>query len=110
MFHSFTGCDTVSSFHGKGKMSAWETWSRFPVLTPVFAALSSPVPEVASDMMAVIEWFVVLLYDRMSGYVLVNQARKEMFTKKGRNIELIPPSQSALMEHTKRAAFQAGHC
>ena len=57
------------------------------MLTPVFAALSSPLPEVAVDMMAVIEWYVVLLYDRMSGYVLVNQAQKEMLTKKGRNTE-----------------------
>ena len=61
--------------------------SRVPVLTPVFEALSSPLPKVAVDMMAVIEWYVVLLYDRMSGYVLVNQAQKEMLTKKGRNTE-----------------------
>ena len=53
----------------------------------MFAALSSPLPEVAVDMMAVIVWYVVLLYDRMSGYVLVNQAQKEMLTKKGRNTE-----------------------
>ena len=24
LFHAFTGCDTVSSFHGKGKKSAWD--------------------------------------------------------------------------------------
>ena len=24
MFHSFTGCDTVSSLNGKGKKSAWD--------------------------------------------------------------------------------------
>ena len=66
------------------------------MLTPVFAALSSPLPEMAVDMMAVIEWYVVLLYDRMSGYVLVNQAQKEMLTKNGRNTEQIPPSQSSL--------------
>ena len=110
MFHSVAGCDTVTSFHSKGKKSAWETWLRFPVWSPVFAALSSPVRKVASGMMADIKWFVVLLYDRMSECVLVNHARKEMFTKKGRNIDLIPTSQSALIEHTKRAAFQEGHC
>ena len=26
-FHAFTGCDTVSAFRGKGKKSAWRTWS-----------------------------------------------------------------------------------
>ena len=30
MFHTFTGCDTVSSFSSKGKRSAWETWDVFP--------------------------------------------------------------------------------
>ena len=25
-FHTFTGCDTVSSFRGRGKKKAWETW------------------------------------------------------------------------------------
>ena len=24
-FHTFTGCDTVSAFRGKGKKSAWQT-------------------------------------------------------------------------------------
>ena len=54
MFHSFTRCDTQK------KKIAWETWSRFPVSTPVFAALPSPVHEVIADMMAFIEWYVVL--------------------------------------------------
>ena len=25
-FHAFTGCDTVSSFGGRSKKTAWETW------------------------------------------------------------------------------------
>ena len=25
-WYALTGCDTVSSFHGKGKKSPWETW------------------------------------------------------------------------------------
>ena len=36
MFHEFTGCDTVSSFSGKGKKTAWETWNVFPVITNAF--------------------------------------------------------------------------
>ena len=57
-----------------GKKEPRKLSQEFQFLTPVFAALSSPVPEVAVDMMVVIEWYVVLLYGRMSGYVLVNQA------------------------------------
>ena len=40
----------------------------------------------------------------------MNQARKQLFSKKGRAIDGVPPTQAALIQHTKRAAFQAGHC
>ena len=39
MFHAFTGCDTVSSFSGKGKKTAWETWNVFPEVTNTFLSL-----------------------------------------------------------------------
>ncbi|KAG7161427.1 hypothetical protein Hamer_G014071, partial [Homarus americanus] len=29
MFHTFTGCDTVSIFGGRGKKTAWETWNAY---------------------------------------------------------------------------------
>ena len=32
VFHCFTGCDTTSSFYGKGKKSAWEAWKCYPDL------------------------------------------------------------------------------
>ena len=37
-----------------------------------------------------LERFVILMYDRGSSSVSVNDARKEVFTKKGRTIESIP--------------------
>ena len=39
MFHAFTGCDTVSSFAGKGKKTALDTWRSFNAATEVFARL-----------------------------------------------------------------------
>ena len=36
IFHSFTGCDTMSSFLGKGKKSAWEAWKSYPDVTQAF--------------------------------------------------------------------------
>ena len=62
--------------------------------------------DVDETCMAVIERFVVLLYDRTSNLLDVNQARKELFSKKSRSIESIPPSKAALLQHTKRAVFQ----
>ena len=36
-FHSFTGCDTVSAFCGKGKRYAWQVWNEFEEATEVQA-------------------------------------------------------------------------
>ncbi|CAC5394392.1 unnamed protein product [Mytilus coruscus] len=30
IFQAFTGCDTVSSFAGRGKKTAWDIWNAFP--------------------------------------------------------------------------------
>jgi len=34
---------------------------------------------------------------------------KQLFSQKGRPIDGIPPTQVAIVGHTKRAAYQAGH-
>ena len=80
-----------------------------PEITPVFIALSSAPHEIRDDWLPLIERFVVLLYDRTSRATTVNQARKEMFTRKGRKFNAIPPTRDAVVQHVKRTAFQAGH-
>ena len=103
--------DTVSCFGGRGKKMAWEIWNRYEDVTPAFCALgTSPSPQSIDDWLGQLEQFVVLLYDRTSSQVSVNEARKQLFTQKGRAIESLPPTQAALIQHTKRAAYQAGHC
>jgi len=111
MFHAFTGCDTVSSFGGRGKKTAWDTWATYGDVTPAFCALGTmPDPCSIEEWKQLLERFVVLLYDRTSTEESVNQARKLLFSKKGRAIDGLPPTQAALIQHTKRAAYQAGHC
>ena len=56
-----------------------------------------------------LERFVVLLYQRTSPFLRVNEARKRLFACGNRKSENIPPTRAALMQHAKRAAFQAGH-
>ena len=55
-----------------------------------------------------IERFVVLLYDRSNSLLSVNEARRWLFTKKGKTVETIPPSQNALVQHILRAVYQTG--
>lgn len=56
----------------------------------------------------VLERFVVL-YDRASTEVKVNEAQKHLFSQKGRPMDGLPPTRAALVEHTKKAAYQSGH-
>ena len=108
MFHALAGCGTVSFFAGRGKQSAWGLWNVFPQLTDVISALMAR-PEGVEDSMAVIERFVTLLYDRTSNLMQVNDARKDLFSRKSRSLDKIPPTGAALLQHTKRAVYQAGH-
>ncbi|XP_078492496.1 uncharacterized protein LOC144748319 [Ciona intestinalis] len=111
MFHALTGCDQVSFFAGRGKKTAWDTWKHFEDVTPAFKSLSE-APDLADvdQSLPVLERFVVLLYDRVSTCSYVDDCRRELFTKKGRSIESLPPTRAALLEHVRRAAYQAGHC
>ena len=108
MFHAFTGCDTVSSFAGRGKKTAFEVWNSFQEITTVFAALSTRPTTFSEEFMKVIESYVVLLYDRTCTESSVDSARKHIFAAKARSIDAIPPTQAALLQHTKRAILQGG--
>ena len=80
----------------------------FEEVTPAFCSLASmPDPSYTDIQLSILEHFVVLLYDCTSSTIQVNEARKQIFTQKGRSIECIPPTQAALIEHTKRDAYQA---
>ena len=103
-FHAFTGCDTISAFRGKGKKSAWQAWNVFEEATEVFRKLSTMPESISEDDKLAVEQFVVVLYDRSSNAKQVNEVRQDMFARNQKAYETIPPSQSALQEHIKRAA------
>ena len=66
MFHTLTGCDTVSSFVSHGNKTAWNTWNVLPGLTDVLVQLSCAPSDIPEAIMLTIERFVILLYDRTS--------------------------------------------
>ncbi len=98
---AFTGSDTVSSFCGRGKKTAWDTWMNFDEITTAFCDLAAtPDISVINDWIEPLERFVILLYDRTSSQESVNQARKQLFTQKGRTIDGLPPTKALLVQHT----------
>ena len=110
-FHAFTGCDTVSCFGGRGKKAAWETWKSDDGVTAAFGALSAtPNSTTIDECIAPLQRFVVLLYDRTSSQEHLNDARKQLFTQNCRTIGSLPPTRATLIQHAKRAAYQAGYC
>ena len=109
MFHALTGSDTVSFSRNRGKKSAWDVWNVFPELTPVLCALKASPEIITEESLAVLERFVVLLYDRTSSLLKVKEARQELFCKKSREFDSIPPTKAALEQHIRRAVLQGAH-
>ena len=107
-FHAFSGCDNVSGFKGKEKKSLWQTWNVCPDVTDVFQKLSIYPPVLNDNDIGIIQMYVVSLYDRSSPVASVDEARFDMFARKQRSFDAIPPTKASLIQHTKRAAYQAG--
>ena len=55
-----------------------------------------------------LEILTVILYDKSSPVSSINQARKELFCHANRQMEKRPPTQDALLQHIRRAVYQAG--
>ena len=54
-----------------------------------------------------LERFVVVMYDRTSECLEVNEARKQLFLQKSKTLETILPTKAALEQDIKRASYQA---
>ena len=109
-FHAFTGCDQTSFFANCREKSTWSTWHNFDEVTESFVKLSSaPTIKAVTDAMPMPERFVVLMCDRTSNCLDVNSCRCDLVVKKGQAMEALPPTFSALLPHSFRIAYQAGH-
>ena len=108
-FLALTGSDTTSFISGCGKVSAMRCWEMMPEVTLTFCNFMDMPETISDEDLAQLEQFVILLYSRSCPYEDVNSARKYLFGQTKRGYEYIPPTKSALVEHAKRAVFQAGY-
>ena len=81
MFHTLTGCDSVSSFVGHDKKRTWTTWNVLPELTDALLILSCAPSDIQEDVMHTIERFVILVYDRTFKSTDIDKARRKLFTR-----------------------------
>ena len=95
-FHAFTGCSTTSSFFGKTKKLRWNTWEAYPEVSTVFLHMTENAFDEVSLIPShfwLLQRFTVLLYDKTSNLESVNEARLDLFCKKSRCLENLPPTQ-----------------
>ena len=76
--HALTNYDTTSFFPGKRKNCLWDTWNVHLNLTVVLVSLSSQLPSVSDEAMAITEQFV-LVYDWTSNLTSMNSARQCLY-------------------------------
>jgi len=108
VFHVLTGCDTTSAFRGKGKKLAWQAWQAYEEVTKTFRYLDDHPFEhtnAESGHFRNIEWLIVILYDKTNSLSSVNETRKELFCHKNQSMDRIPPTQNALLKHTRQAVY-----
>ncbi len=95
-FHTFSGCDTTSQFHGKGKKSVWDAWKSYPCITASFAQIvSNPFKliTVQSEVFTALERFTCIFYDKTTEHSSVNGLQKELFSRHTKLIENFTPTQ-----------------
>ena len=103
--HTLTGCDTVSSFTGKGKKAALDIVkaedSRASILR-----IGEHVPPMREDLKKM-EKFVCSLYNDFN-CCKVNDTRYKLFCK-NQNLQSyqLPPTHAALQKHLQHANYQA---
>ena len=100
-FHALTGCDTTSSFYGKGKKSALNTIMARPDLVIALKLVGTEFT--IEDIPTGIEETVCAIYNAKAS--TVNTARFELF-KTGSAEKAMPPNKDALKQHIRRVNYQ----
>ena len=107
-FHTFSGCDTASQFHGKGKKPVWDAWKSYPSITASFAQIFNdpfkPIT-VQSELFKTLERFTCIIYDKTTEHDSVNDLRQESFSRHSKLIENIPPTQVKTIQYYFKPLF-----
>lgn len=111
--HAFTGCDTISAFANKGKLSALKIVKKEERYRKLFQKLGKEM-ELTDAVFKEIQAFTCHLYGAMSGIADVNLYRYQLFLAKKGEVESyqLPPCAKTLWKHSLRSILQSGtwHC
>ncbi|KAL8572154.1 hypothetical protein ACOMHN_057829 [Nucella lapillus] len=107
--HAYTGCDSVSSFAGKGKVAALKMLKSNENVQQAFSDLGKDW-ELSGELFKKLEQFTCKLYAPKQPTTGVNELRYQLLCAKNGDIEShqLPPCQDCLWKHAQRANYQAG--
>ena len=63
---------------------------------------------IKDEDMNILQKFGITLYDRSSPATDVDEVRLDLFARKKKSNDAIPPTRADLVQHTKRAAYKVG--
>ena len=93
-------------FSGKGERIECDIRNVYPAITRQFASLvNKPQLDDVDAAMDQLERFVVLLYNKLCTTSYVNVVRFDLFARKGRDVNDIPPTKGAFLQHARRATY-----
>ena len=105
-FHAFTGCDTVSSFCGKGKLKPLKIMLKDENYLGEFAEIGDE-PVVSDHQIDILQSFVCDVYGHKGENI--NLLRYKLYSSRQGKLEArsIPPCLDSLQLHSRRAAYQS---
>ena len=84
MFHHILDVTQFHHMPQRGRIhAAWDTWRSYNEISATFLALSAGPDQVANEDIAVLELFTILLYDRTSDLVSIDEDKKTLFYQEG---------------------------
>ena len=114
-FHAFTGCDCVSSFYRIGKAKFWKAWQEMhqndSTLTNIFINLSNQPASIDEITFHNLCAFVYSTYGIKHNIdsPFKTQRTNQLIETPDANLRTLVPSPSGILQHIKRACFQAGY-
>ena len=110
-FHCFSGCDSTSSFSGRGKIKPLKILGKSASYINAFAALGS-ITEIDDSTAKSLESFVCHMYgnkDALAQDITLNDLRYHIYCQKGGKVtcEALPPCSNVLKQHIRRVNYQA---
>ena len=106
--HAFTGCDSVSAFSGRGKVSALKLIMKGGKLQKAMEGLGKSWV-LSEELFTLLQEFVCKMYASQTSLCKVNDLRYQLFRVKKGDVDSsqLPPCQDTLMLHAMRANYQA---